>query len=106
MKFQFINKHRNEKKISKMCEMFGVTPGWYYQWKNRGKSKRELENEYLLQKIREVHKKSFKIYGSPRITEKLKEQSIFCSKQRVARIMRENGIISKTVRKFKATTDS
>jgi len=106
MKFQFIRIHRNENRISKMCEMFGVTPGGYYQWKNRGKSKRELENEYLLHKIREVYKKSNRIYGSPRITEKLREQSISCSKHRVARIMRENGIISRTVRKFKATTNS
>jgi len=106
MKFNFIENHRKKNRISKMCEMLGVTPGGYYQWKNRGKSKRELENEYLLHKIREVHKKSYKIYGSPRITEKLKEQSISCSKHRVARIMRENGIISKTAKKFKATTNS
>lgn len=106
MKFKFIDNHRNTNKISKMCKMLKVTPQGYYQWKNRGKSKRELENEYLLQKIREVHQESNRIYGSPRITEKLKEQSIYCSKHRVSRIMKENGLFSKTTRKFKATTNS
>lgn len=45
-------------------------------------------------------------YGSPRITKALNKQGVKCGKNRVARLMRDNGIFSKTKRKYKATTNS
>lgn len=56
--------------------------------------------------IRESHKNSKRAYGSPRITEDLQAQGTKCSKNRVARLMKAHGIVAKTVKKFKATTDS
>ena len=106
MKFKFIDHHRNDHKVSKMCHMFGVTVSGYYQWKNRGKSHRELENEFLLERIKKTYEENKGVYGSPRITQSLNQQFISCSQPRVARLMRENGIVAKTQRKFKATTNS
>ena len=106
MKFQFIDINKHDNRISKMCEILQVSPQGYYQWKNRGKSNREQANEFLLLKIQEIHIKSRCNYGSPRITRVLNNDSIPCSQPRVARIMRANGIVSKTKRKFKATTNS
>jgi putative transposase len=77
----------------------------FYAYLNRPKSKREIENEKLLEKIREIHKRSHGIYGYPNITKELEKHGA-PSKNRVYRLMRKNGIKSKTVRKFKATTDS
>ena len=45
-------------------------------------------------------------YGSPRVWEALKEVKIPCSKNRVARVMREEGLVAVQRRKFKATTNS
>jgi putative transposase len=56
--------------------------------------------------IKVVHKKSRKTYGSPRVHADLNETGHVCSKHRVARLMRENGIVSKHKRKFKVTTNS
>ncbi len=53
-----------------------------------------------------MHKKHRYTYGSPRLTTALKKADISRSKNRVARLMRENNIYAKTKRKFKATTDS
>ena len=89
-----------------MCQMLGVTPSGYYQWRNRGKSNREKENDFLLAKIKDTYAENKGVYGSPRITQALHRQSISCSQPRVARLMRINGIVAKTQRKFKATTDS
>lgn len=89
-----------------MCHMFGVTVFGYYQWKNRGKSRREMENEFLLEKIKKTYEENKGVYGSPRITQSLNQQFISCSQPRVARLMRENGIVAKTQRKFKATPNS
>jgi putative transposase len=52
------------------------------------------------------HKASDRTYGSPRVHQDLQAQGIRCSRKRVARLMRENGIRAKQARRFKATTDS
>ena len=69
-------------------------------------SKCQKANKWLLERIVEVYKKSRRLYGSPRIKDGLKDQGITCGKNRVARIMQDNGIRAKINRKFKRTTDS
>ncbi len=56
--------------------------------------------------IKKSHTRSKEIYGSPRITEDLRAKGIRCGKNRVAKIMRNNGIVARSRRKFKATTNS
>ncbi len=60
----------------------------------------------MLDQIREVHQNSRGTYGSPRITKALNKKGFICGKNRVARLMQENGIAAKTKRKYKATTNS
>lgn len=60
----------------------------------------------LLSEIRVIHRKSRETYGSPRVTAELRDRGIRCGRNRVARIMRDNGICAKMRRKFKRTTDS
>ena len=43
-------------------------------------------------------------YGSPRITAELRDNGVYCGRNRIARLMKENGIRAKTKRRFKATT--
>src|SRR3989338_4335312 len=57
--------------------------------------------------IEALTKKHIKrVYGSPRITEDLQAKGTKCSENRVARLMRVNGIVAKAKKKFKATTNS
>ncbi len=79
----------------------GVTCGGYHAWVNREKSKRALDNEALLVEIKRVHEASRDTYGYPRVHAALRQQGIICGKHRVARIMRENGIVGKVARRFK-----
>lgn len=106
MKYWFIESHRSEHRVEKMCRVLKVSRSGYYAFRGRGKSMRQLDNERILAAIREAHKESRKIYGSPRITDSLRDGGIRCSENRVARLMRANGIAAKMKRKFKATTDS
>jgi putative transposase len=86
--------------------MLEVSSSGYYAWLKAAKSKRELSNDALLEEIRAVHAKSRETYGSLRVHRQLKARCQDCSKNRVARLMRVNGIKSKRARKFRATTDS
>jgi len=106
MKYEFIFLHRSRFRLQKMCSAFKVSRSGYYVWRRRGSSQRELENEKLLKLIKQVHEQSRYIYGSPRITAGLKSMNQSCSKNRVARLMRENEICSKVKKKYKATTYS
>jgi transposase InsO family protein len=56
--------------------------------------------------IKESHKDSRGTYGSPRITKDLQAMGTQCSENRVARLMKNNGIVGKAKKKFKATTNS
>lgn len=69
-------------------------------------SKREIENQCIISQIRQVHQESRKTYGSPRITAELRSRDVFVSRPRVARLMKKANIRSKTVKKFKVTTNS
>ena len=56
--------------------------------------------------IREIHEKSRQSYGERRIKDDLADLGKTVSRQRIRRLMKEEGLACKTKRKFKATTDS
>lgn len=89
-----------------MFKVMAVSKSGYYEWLHRGISNREQANNTLTEKIRLVHQESRKTYGSRRIYEELRAQGIPCSKNRVVRLKRKAGIMAKTQRRFKITTDS
>ena len=84
-----------------------VSRSGYYAWKKRPKSQRRLDNEKLLIEIRRVFVENQENYGSPRIWNQLNNlQGIRCSENRVAKVMREAGIVAVQKRKFRLTTNS
>jgi putative transposase len=89
-----------------MCRVLGVSRSGYYGWQADAKSKQKLANAALLKKIENAYEKSHKTYGSRRIHQDLICQGERCSRNRVARLMNQYGIMAKTKRKFRATTNS
>jgi len=106
MKFKFISVHRETFKVGRLCALLNVSRSGYYCWLKRPKSRRSIENHALEDKIRVLHAASHCIYGAPKIHQDLIDEGVGCSKNRVARIMREAGIRSRIRKKFKATTNS
>ena len=89
-----------------MCEVFEVSRSKYYEWLQNPVTERKKKDGILESKIRIIHNKSNKRYGSPRIHSALQDGGEQVSRKRVARIMRENKIVSISKKKFKATTNS
>lgn len=106
MKYWFIDQHRSSHGVQKMCRVIEASRSGYYRWKKQPQSKRQKENEKILMEIKESHKNSRRTYGSPRVVEDLQAKGMTCGKNRVARMMKVNGIVGKAKKKFKATTDS
>lgn len=90
--------------VRSLCGILEVSASGYYAWLGRGKSKRALENERLVAVIREVHERSRRTYGSPRIYSELSALGIGCSRKRVAGLMRRHGLIAKTTLRFRSLT--
>jgi putative transposase len=106
MKYRFIETHRKQYTVSRLCLMLGIKRSGYYAWKKRKPSQRMQNNQALIDHIRRIYKKSRKTYGSPRVYAQLKKQGIACNKKRVAKLMQEDGL--KVQRKYRkvSTTNS
>lgn len=104
MKFAFIEGHRERFPVPRMCLVLEVSRSGYYAWRKRPVSKRKMANQRLVKQIEAVHKESFETYGSPRVYQELVAQGVGCSENRVARLMRRQGIQAKQTKRFKATT--
>jgi len=75
-----------------MCRLYGVTRAGYYAWRQRPTSQRARRNTKLAKRIETAHRRSRGLYGSPRIYQALRQQGCTASENRVARVMRSNGI--------------
>lgn len=107
MKYEFMERERSGFAVERMCRLFGVTRSGYYAWlRERSTGRRFKENKALLEAIRRSYKASRGTYGSPRIAEDIRDTGFRCGENRIARLMRINGIAAKTKRRFKATTNS
>ncbi len=87
-----------------LCECLGLSTSGYYSWRRRRPSRREQANRELLDEIRAIHQAGRGTYGSPKIHQLLQRRGRRCSRKRVARLMRLNGIVAKRQGCFKRTT--
>ena len=89
-----------------MCRVMSVSRSGFYEWLSRPVSKRSQEDQALKADIRVIHEKSRQIYGERRIKDDLADLGKTVSRKRIGRLMKEENLVCKTKRKFKATTDS
>jgi len=106
MRYTAIHRHHNQYPVRMMCRVMRVSRSGYYDWVGRPASVRVQRHQALTEKIRYFHQASRKTYGSPRIHTDLTESGERVGKNTVALLMQRAGIVPKTVRKFRVTTDS
>ena len=108
MKYKFIEKHRSEFTVKKMCQVFNISVSGYQHWKTRIPSLQKIRRNRLRERIMELYLEHGGMAGSPMITADLNDEPEFfgVSKNTVARLMRKMNLKSKTIKKFVVTTDS
>ncbi|MEK7350414.1 MAG: IS3 family transposase [Nitrospirota bacterium] len=106
MRYRAIQEHDRRYPIRLMCRALAVSAAGYYAWRSRPESPRAMSARTLRTAIRVIHGESRETYGSPSIWDALVKQGHRVGEHRVARLMRQDGIRAKTVKKWRATTQS
>jgi len=78
-----------------LCRNLEVSKAGYYAWRDRKPSDRIVEEDRLRSEIRKSHEQSKQIYGMPKIRADLHGEGMVVGHNRVARLMREEGIAGK-----------
>jgi len=106
MRYQFILERHVRYSVQNQCRVLEVSRAGYYHWRRHEIPRRQRENWELLKRTRALYWQSHKRYGSPRITRALQQQGVRCSRNRVARLMREDHLAARPKRRFAVTTQS
>jgi transposase InsO family protein len=84
-----------------------VSAAGYYGWcKRTTPSQRALADEILMARVRAVFTRSNGTYGAPRIHAELQADGHRVGKKRVARLMRQDGLVARRRKRGVRTTDS
>ena len=90
---------------TELCKTLGVSPAGYYRFIKQPQCKRRQEKQKLIHQMSMIHShRHTRCYGSPRMTRELRNRGFFCSENRVARIMRLNGLRARPKRPFRPRT--
>ena len=106
MKHRYIDAERARYPVRTLCRALKVSTSGYYAACGRPTSARAVRQAQLTGHIQVIHAKSRATYGAPRVHAELDRQGEACCRNTVARLMRAAGIVPKTVRRFRRTTDS
>lgn len=106
MRFRFIQAEKASFPVRMLCRVLDVSPSGFYAWARRGPSNRAKTDAVLAVEIAASHRQSRCTYGSPRVHRDLRTRGWRLGEKRVARVMREHGIMPVQKRRFRRTTDS
>jgi putative transposase len=80
--FRLIEAEKADYPISLLCRVLKVSRSGYYSWLHRPPSRRSAEDSALTDRIREVHQRSRRTYGYPRVHAELKALGVECGRRR------------------------
>jgi len=87
-----IDVHRERFGVEPICETLGVSASAYYQRASGRRSARRIEDQRLLGRVREVHEANYECYGYRRVHAQLVREGECAGRDRIARLMRSEGI--------------
>jgi putative transposase len=100
---------KNEHPVLRLCAELDVSASGYYDWQSRRvcPGPRTLQDQALKQEIQSIHAASRQTYGSPRIVMELRKAGARHGRNRVARLMKQEGLCGRQKRRYRVqTTDS
>ena len=90
--------------IASMARVLGASTAGYYAWRDRPASAHAQADATLLKQVRTVYASSRQIYGAPRVHAQLRAEGARHGRKRIARLMREAGLVGACHRQGGPTT--
>jgi putative transposase len=90
---RYIDEHRGRFGVEPICSTLGVSASAYYRRATGVRSVRQVEDERLLERIRELHAANYFAYGYRRMWKALGRAGEVVSRCRVQRLMRAHAIV-------------
>ena len=87
-----------------MCRVLQVSSSGYYKWRKQSPSLHAIADEALMGHLRASYAASNGTYGAPRVHRDLRDEGIAVGKKRVARLMREHGLVGRALRRRRVVT--
>jgi len=107
VRFGLIKAEKANHDVALLCRVLEVSRQGFYAWLRRKPCQRKRQDEGLGQSIRSSFTGSEGRYGAPRVQKELRAQGIATSRKRVARLMKQHGLVARPRRRrFVRTTDS
>ncbi len=106
MKYAWIEEHRDQHSVTRMCRQLEVSRTGYCQWKGRAPSTRSMANAVLDARVAAIHASSKRSYGRPRIVRELRDQGVQVSHERVRNSLKRQNLRPVYKRPYRVTTDS
>jgi putative transposase len=106
VKYVWIEEHRDQFHVTRMCRQLEVSRTGYSQWRTRAPSNRSMANAALDAQVAAIHASSHRSYGRPRIVRGLREQGVAVSHERVRNSLKRQDLRPVYKRAYRVTTDS
>lgn len=102
-RYQRVDAMRDQYSILALCHELDVSPSGYYDWRQRQSSlgARAVENQILATQIKQLHKQSRQTCGSPRIVGELRKRGARHGRNRVARLMKQEGLCGRPKARYR-----
>lgn len=105
--FPFIEAEKvGQRNVAKACALLGVSRSAFYEWHQHRPSARQLADDELAERIQAIWDDSKGTYGWPRVHAQLRRDGVHVGRKRVARIMRQRGLVGRCRRRWTKTTIS
>ena len=106
-RYRFIADHASQYPVTILCRVLAVGRSGLYAWRTRRPSAHAVRDRELQTHIQTTFMASRQTYGSPRMHAALQAEDVRVGRKRVARLMREQGLVARQRRSNAIrTTDS
>ena len=106
MRYAWVDAHRGQFAITRMCRLLRVSRTGYSQWRGRAPSARSIANTVLDVQVAAIHAQSRRSYGRDRIVRQLRAQGMTPGHERVRRSLLRQKLRPVYRRPYRVTTDS
>jgi len=101
VRYAYIDVHREDYAITKMCRWLGVSRSGYYKWRQRQPGSREQRRLLVEAALITTFKQFKRRYGAPRLAVELQASGVSCSVNHIAQLMAENDLQAKNGKNYK-----